>query len=85
MINDEAIEILMKAVEEVASKHIQNASFDKTYRGFVSTATGGVYTVLIEGKEYSIKSSDTYAVGDTVRVLFEQNDPKKRMILGKVS
>lgn len=85
MINDEAIEILMKAVEEVAAKFVQSASFDKTYRGFVSTAESGVYTVLIEGKEYSIKSSDTYAVGDTVRVLFEQNDPKKRMILGKVS
>lgn len=85
MINDEAIEILMKAVEEVASKFVQSASFDKTYRGFVSTVNNGVYTVLIEGKEYSIKSGDTYAVGDTVRVLFEQNDPKKRSILGKVS
>ena len=53
--------------------------------GSSSEVTDGGYVVLIEGQSYLIRSPDNYAVGDTVRVLFEQNNPNNRSILGKVA
>lgn len=84
MLNEEAIEIILKAIEQTCAKFVENARFDVTKRGFVSEVTDGVYIVLIEGQSYLIRSPDNYAVGDTVRVLFEQNNPNNRSILGKV-
>ena len=84
MLNEEAIEIILKAIEQTCAKFVENARFDITKRGFVSEVTDGGYIVLIEGQSYLIRSPDNYAVGDTVRVLFEQNNPNNRSILGKV-
>lgn len=85
MLNEEAIEIILKAIEQTCAKFVENARFDVTKRGFVSEVTDGGYIVLIEGQSYPIRSPDNYAVGDTVRVLFEQNNPNNRSILGKVT
>lgn len=85
MLNEEAIEIILKAIEQTCAKFVENARFDVTKRGFVSEVTDGGYVVLIEGQGYLIRSPDNYAVGDTVRVLFEQNNPNNRSILGKVT
>ena len=85
MLNEEAIEIILKAIEQTCAKFVENARFDVTKRGFVSGVTDGGYIVLIEGQSYLIRSPDNYAVGDTVRVLFEQNNPNNRSILGKVT
>lgn len=85
MLNEEAIEIILKAIEQTCAKFVENARFDVTKRGFVSEVTDGGYVVLIEGQSYLIRSPDNYAVGDTVRVLFEQNNPNHRSILGKVT
>lgn len=85
MLNSEAIEIILKAIEQTCAKFVENARFDVTKRGFVSEVTDGGYIVLIEGQSYLIQSPDNYAVGDTVRVLFEQNNPNNRSILGKVT
>lgn len=85
MLNEEAIEIILKAIEQICAKFVENARFDVTKRGFVSEVTDGGYIVLIEGQSYLIRSPDNYAVGDTVRVLFEQNNPNNRSILGKVT
>lgn len=84
MLNEEAIEIILKAIEQTCAKFVENARFDVTKRGFVVEVTNGGYIVLIEGQSYLIRSPDNYAVGDTVRVLFEQNNPNNRSILGKV-
>ena len=85
MLNEEAIEIILKAIEQTCAKFVENARFDVTKRGFVSEVTDGGYIVLIEGQSYLIRSPEKYAVGDTVRVLFEQNNPNNRSILGKVT
>lgn len=85
MLNEEAIEIILKAIEQTCAKFVENARFDVTKRGFVVEVTDGGYIVLIEGQSYLIRSPDNYTVGDTVRVLFEQNNPNNRSILGKVT
>ena len=84
MLNEDAIDIILKAIEQTCAKLDDGARFDVTKRGFVVEVTDGGYVVLIEGQSYLIRSPDNYAVGDTVRVLFEQNNPNNRSILGKV-
>lgn len=76
---DEIISTVLKLV----NKKIARASFDVTKRGFISAVNDGVYSVKIGNDVYSIKSNTTYTVGDTVYVLFVQNDPKNKFILGK--
>lgn len=84
MLNEDAIDIILKAIEQICVKLVDGARFDVTKRGFVSEVTDEGYVVLIEGQSYLIRSPEKYAVGDTVRVLFEQNNPNNRSILGKV-
>ncbi len=85
MLNEDAIDIILKAIEQTCAKLVDGARFDVTKRGFVCEVTDEGYVVLIEGQSYLIRSPDNYAVGDTVRVLFEQNNPNNRSILGKVT
>ena len=76
---DEIISTILKLV----NKNISQASFDVTKKGFISAVNDGVYSVKIGNEIYPIKSNTTYTVGDTVYVLFVQNDPKNKFILGK--
>ena len=80
----EIVDAILKSIADVAKKAVTSAPYDRTYRGFIKSMSSGVYTVQIEGMDYQIKSSGTYAIGDTVYVLFVQNNPNNKLILGKV-
>lgn len=82
-INDQAINEIANAILNAAKQIVRNARFDKTRIGVV-TATGEKYTVRIDGTDYSVPSSGgSYSVGDTVLVLFIQNNANKTYIIGK--
>lgn len=84
MINySKAIEVILDALERYVDVALERAHFDRTVRGVILAVANGVYTVRIGKETYEIKSADNFAVGDTVYVLFIQNDPKNKFIIGK--
>ena len=82
--NDEAIEVILEALKQYVDTAMSRAHFDRTIRGLVTAVNGNTYAVKAGKETYHIKSTDTYAVGDTVYILFIQNDPKNKIIIGKV-
>lgn len=81
---EQAIDIILDAVKRCVDDAVSKAGFDRTVRGVVTSVNESVYTVRVGKEAYNIKSAAAYAVGDTVYVLFMQNDPKNKIIIGKV-
>lgn len=81
---DKAIEVILDALKRYVDDALSKAHFDRTTRGVITAVSDGVYSVKSGKETYQIKSADIYAVGDTVYILFIQNDPKNKIIIGKV-
>lgn len=81
---EKAIEVILDALKRYVDDAISKAHFDRTVRGIVVSVDGNIYAVKVGKETYNIKSADSYAVGNTVLVLFIQNDPKQKYIIGKV-
>lgn len=82
--NDEAINIIIRAIEQYVDAVVREAHFDRTVKGVVTDVNNGVYTIKSGKETYAIPSAATYAVGDTVYVLIAQNEPSNKIIIGKV-
>ena len=80
---EKAIEVILDALKRYVDDAISKAHFDRTVRGIVVSVDGNIYAVKVGKETYNIKSADSYAVGNTVLVLFIQNDPKQKYIIGK--
>lgn len=81
---EKVIEVILDALKRYVDDAISKAHFDRTVRGIVVSVDGNTYAVKVGKETYNIKSADSYAVGNTVLVLFIQNDPKQKYIIGKV-
>lgn len=81
---EKAIEVILDALKRYVDDAISKAHFDRTVRGVVVSVDGNTYAVKVGKETYNIISADSYAVGNTVLVLFIQNDPKQKYIIGKV-
>ena len=57
MLNEDAIDVILKAIEQTCAKLVDGARFDVTKRGFIVEVTDGGYVVLIEGQSYLIRSA----------------------------
>lgn len=63
------LDAMLKAIDNIVSAKIENAKFDKTYRGkVIEQASTGVYTVEVLGKNYNLSYSGTLSANDIVRV-----------------
>lgn len=82
--NDEAINTIIDALERYVDGIMSKAHFDRTVRGVITAANDGVYSVKSGKETYSLKSSESYSIGDTVYILIAQNDPSNKIIIGKV-
>ena len=85
---NEAIQALIENIKDMVSQMLKNADYDKAYTGRVkeikqirSGLHAFLYTVTINGKDYSIKSKLTYLVGDYVLVLVPRNNWSEARIL----
>lgn len=80
-----SINSLLEGIQFLIDKAVNKASFDKTYRGYISEVNGDTYTVVIENMAYSetrtINASTKLSVGDVVLVLFPRNSSSNRIIL----
>lgn len=81
---EKAVEVILDALKRYVDDAISKAHFDRTVRGIVVSVDGNVYTVKVGKEIYHIKSTDAYAIGNTVYVLMIQNDPNNKIIIGKV-
>lgn len=81
---EKVIEVILDALKRYVDDAISKAHFDRTVRGIVVSVDGNIYAVKVGKETYNIKSADSYTVGNTVLVLFIQNDPKQKYIIGKV-
>lgn len=82
--NDQVVGEIVNAILAVVKNRIASARFDRTRFGIVNGVNGSMYTVRIDGAEYSVPSaSGAYSVGDKVLVLFIENNISKRYIIGK--
>jgi hypothetical protein len=83
---DLAIQILSEQIRKVASKLIDDASYDKTVAGIVTATLGNHrYKVKIKNEEYTLPSStdQTYKVNEAVWVCIPQNNMKNKFISGR--
>lgn len=80
-----SINSLLEGVQFLIEKAVDKASFDKTYRGYISEVKGNKYTVVIENMAYpetqTINADAKLSVGDVVLVLFPRNSSSNRIIL----
>ena len=82
--NDGAINTIINALEQYVDDMVSKAHFDRTVRGVVTAVENGIYSIKSGRDTYTIKSSASYSVGDTVYVLIAQNEPSNKIIIGKV-
>ena len=88
-INKEAVELLLKTIDDIVSKKLKNLSYDVTKTGIVRkvlAATPKKYMVQIEGADYSVPSvvDKPLTVGDFVLVLFLQGNFNNGFVVGIV-
>ena len=69
-----AVDMLIKYIIEAANSAVKNACFDKTFFGTVSSVTPGGYVVTAAGKEYTVKSSQSFKVYERVALTAPQSD-----------
>lgn len=83
---DLAIQILSEQIRKVASKLINDASYDRTVAGIISKVLGNhKYKVKIKNEEYIIPSStdETYKVNEAVWICIPQNNMNNKFISGR--
>lgn len=80
MFND-AVQALIENIRNMVVQMLNSVDYDKTYTGrvkaFKEIRTGlhdYIYTVTINGKDYSVKSKLKYKVGDYVLALIPRNN-----------
>lgn len=80
----DSFDSLLNGIKILIDKTVSKASFDKTYRGYVSKIDDDGYTIVIENMAYpnTHTISDTkLSIGDVVFVLFPRNNSNNRVIL----
>lgn len=82
MIDDEAIDRLVKGIVKIASKAINNAKFNKGFTGRVfEVIDDNNYIVIINNKQYKVKSRFKLNIGDTVKVICWNNDMNELYVI----
>lgn len=82
MINDEALNSLIKGVVKVISESMQNAKFNKGYTGRIFEVLDDThYIVLINDKLFKAKSRFKSEVNDVVKLISWNNDMNELYII----
>lgn len=82
MINDEAIDKLIKGIIKVASKKINEAKFNKGLTGrVIKIINNNNYIVIINGKEFKAKSKFKLNVNDVVKIISWNNDMNELYVI----
>lgn len=82
MIDDEAIDNLIKGIIKIASKKINNAKFNKGFTGrIIKIIDDNNYIVIINGKEFKVKSRFKLNVNDTVKIISWNNDMNELYVI----
>jgi len=67
---DNIVKDMISSIKLMIKKEIGKARFDSTVRGRVIESLGsGKYKVLINGKEYTVKSHFSHAINDVVEII----------------
>lgn len=73
----DAVDVISKVLVSTVEKVINNAKFDKSMLGVVTDVNGDTYTVSAFGGQYTIKSDQTYTIGQSIVVTALQGDMKR--------
>lgn len=73
----DVVEVLSKVLVSTVEKAVNEAKFDKSMLGVVTGVDGGTYTVSAFGGQYTIKSDQTYTIGQSIVVTALQGDMKR--------
>lgn len=71
---DKAINSMAKMILEAAKNVVKDGSFDKTFFGIITDNSGGKYTVTAAGQDYTVKSTQYFALNERVAVTAVQNN-----------
>lgn len=85
-ITSQAVKVLAAEIATLIRKEVDTASFNKTEIGVVTAILdNNKYSVRIKRSDYIVpaNTADVYSVGDSVLVLFAQNNIKRKYIIGK--
>lgn len=82
MIDDEAIDRLVKGIIKIASKAIRDAKFNKGLTGRVfEVVDDNNYIIIINNKPYKVKSRFKLEVNDIVKIICWNNDMNELYVI----
>ena len=82
MINNEAIQVLIKGIIKAINKAIKDAKFNKGYTARVMAVIDDYnYVVTINNKPFKAKSKFKLNINDIVKVISWNNDMKELYII----
>ena len=82
--DNQAVEIISKAISEAADKKLSAAFFDKTYLcTVIEIIDKNTYLVTSEGMSFTVQTKNipSLKIMDTVHVLFSKNNPEQKIVL----
>lgn len=80
--NYTALQIFAKGIIGKVKKIVENANFDRTYTGVISSVESDGYVVQYVGKSLKVKAKNMsiYKEGDIVKICIPMGDTKKAYI-----
>ena len=82
MIDNEALDALVKGIVKIASKAIKEAQFNKTYTGRVfEVVDDNNYIVIINNKKHKVKSRFQLNINDVVKIISCNNDMNELYVI----
>lgn len=82
MIEDEAMDKLIKGILETAYKTIDNANFNKGFTGRVfEIIDDRTYIVIVNNKQYIAKSRFKLEIGEVVKIVSWNNDMSELYVI----
>jgi hypothetical protein len=84
--DNEAVTVISNSIKIAVENYLKTVRFDVTKQGTVKEITAeNLYKVTIQGADFSVPccTEQVFAAGDTVLVLFPQNNRSVGYIIGK--
>lgn len=82
MIDNEALDSLVKGIVKIASKAIKEAHFNKAYTGRVfEIVDDNNYIVVINNKKHKVKSRFKLEINDVVKIVSCNNDMNELYVI----
>lgn len=84
-VSNKAVDVLINSVLGATDKQISVAPYDKTVQCIISESNGnGNYIATSRNKKYNIKTNLVLNIGESINLMFAQNNPNNAIIFPNI-